>query len=151
MKKILALLLLCLLLPCAAQAAEIPTLDSARLKSMLAENKGKVIMLNFFATWCPPCKVEIPEIVKLREAFPQDKLLVIGLSVDGEQKPLASFLSKLKVNYPVYMAAPDVTDAMNVTSVPHNTFVAPDGSIVVSAPGVAELPVLRELVSSLVK
>lgn len=149
--KIAAFLLLCLALPCAALAADIQTLDNGRLKAMLEENKGKVIMLNFFATWCPPCRVEIPEIVKLRSEFPEKKLVIIGLSVDGDQKPVGPFLSKLNVNYPVYMAAQDVTDALNITSVPHNTFIAPDGGIVVSAPGIAELPVLKELVSGLVK
>lgn len=151
MKKIAAILLLCLTLPCIALGGDIPTLDNGKLKAMLDDNKGKVIMLNFFATWCPPCKVEIPEIVQLRSAFPEDKLVIVGLSVDGDKKPVIPFLSRLNVNYPVYMAAQDVTDALNITSVPHNTFIAPDGGVVVSAPGVAELPVLKELVSGLVK
>lgn len=151
MRRIAIFLLPLLLLPFVLHAAEVKSLDNAQLNQILAENKGKVIMLNFFATWCPPCKAEIPEIVKLRSAFPVDKLLVLGLAVDVDKAPVGPFVDKLAVNYPVYLATGSITDAYNVTSVPHNTFFAPDGRIVVSAPGMAELPVLRQLVNDLLR
>ena len=62
---ILPLLLLTLFLPCLAQAQEYKTVGLKDLTSIVAQNKGKVVMLNFFATWCPPCREEIPDLVSL--------------------------------------------------------------------------------------
>lgn len=151
MKKFILPLLFALLLPLCAQAADLPSLNMASLQNMLEKNRGKVVMLNFFATWCPPCQKEIPEIVKLREAFTGEQLLIIGLSVDDNKSLVPPFLSKFGANYPVYMAARDVTDKFNVSSVPHNAFIAPDGRIVISEPGMAEEAVLMQVVKDLLK
>ncbi|MDE5879152.1 MAG: TlpA family protein disulfide reductase, partial [Desulfovibrio sp.] len=107
------------------------------------------VMLNFFATWCPPCRVEIPELVKVRKAYPEAELLLVGLSVDEDSAPVIPFIRKAGVNYPVYMAARDVTDAYRVTSVPHNTFFARDGHVVISEPGMADATVIRQVVDDL--
>lgn len=149
MKKLLLLILL--LLPLNAPAADLITLDNAALQKIIDNNKGKVIMLNFFATWCPPCRAEIPELVKLRKTFADNKLLLIGLSVDDNTGVVAPFITKNGVNYPVYMAGPSVTDAFNVTSVPHNAFIAPDGRVVISEPGIAQAKVLDQVVTDLAK
>lgn len=151
MKKIVAVFLFLVALPLLAQAAPIAGVDQAGLDKILKENRGKVIMLNFFATWCPPCKAEIPEIVKLRAAWADSKLAIIGLSVDENKAAVPPFIEKLKVNYPVYMAARDVTDHYRVTSVPHNAFIGPDGKLVISEPGMADESVLRQVVEDLQK
>ncbi len=108
-------------------------------------------MLNFFATWCPPCRVELPELVKLREDYPQDKLMIIGLSVDENAAPVESFIKNAGVNYPVYIAGQEITDSYNISSVPHNAFFAPDGSLIISEPGMAETSVLKRVVNDLMK
>lgn len=152
MKRTALALLFFLLLPCAALAAAdtaIPSMDQAALTALLEKNKGKVVILNFFATWCPPCRVEIPELVKVRDAYPASELLLVGLSVDETSAPVVPFIKKAGVNYPVYMAQRDVTDAFRVTSVPHNAFFARDGHLVISQPGMAEAHVIRELVDEL--
>lgn len=151
MRKALLPLLLLLALPFYACAAEIPTLDKAGLDDILAKNKGKVIMLNFFATWCPPCRAEIPELVKTRKTFPEDKLLIVGLSVDEKADVLPPFIEKTGIDYPVFLADRSVSSAYNVTSVPHNAFIAPDGSLVISEPGMAEAKLLDQVVNDLAK
>mgnify|MGYP001298537547 CR=1 FL=1 len=88
MKKIFLPLLLCLLLPCAAWAETLPSLNLAGLTDLLAKNKGKVVMLNFFATWCPPCRVEIPELIKTSKAYADKGVVIISLSVDEDPAPL---------------------------------------------------------------
>ena len=85
MKKVLLPLLLCLLLPCSALAAAadaVPKLNLSGLTDLLAKNKGKVVMLNFFATWCPPCRMEIPELVKMHKKYEGKDVVIISLSVD---------------------------------------------------------------------
>lgn len=151
MKKLVAALFFVLCAPCLIFAADLASLDQAGLTTLLEKNRGKVIMLNFFATWCPPCKAEIPEIVKLRSAWPEDKLLIVGLSVDEKKADVPPFLNHLKVNYPVYLASREITDKYNVTSVPHNAFITPAGQLIISEPGMADEAVLQQVVTDLSK
>ena len=67
----------------------------------LASQKGKVILLDFWATWCPPCKVEIPWFVEFQEKYGPRGLIVIGVSVDDPASALKPFGDKYKVNYPL--------------------------------------------------
>lgn len=152
MKKIAVFLVLLFLLPVAIARGQNPEpLDNAGLQEIIAKNSGKVIMLNFFATWCPPCRTEVPELVKLRNAWPESKLVILGLSVDQNADPVPGFIKKTGINYPVYMAESSITDAYGVSNVPHNAFIAPNGQLVVSEPGMASEPVLAKLVGDLLK
>ena len=67
----------------------------------LASQKGKVILLDFWATWCPPCKVEIPWFVEFQEKYGPKGFIVIGVSVDDPASALKPFGDKYKVNYPL--------------------------------------------------
>lgn len=149
MRKIFLCLILCLI-PCLSMAAtEISTLDKAGLANLLRQNKNKVIMLNFFATWCPPCRVELPELVKLRDAYSESEFLLVGLSVDEDKSAVAPFINMAGVNYPVYMAGRDVTDEFDINSVPHNTFYTRSGEVIISEPGMAAADVLESVVNDL--
>ena len=75
--------------------------DSAGKDFNLASHKGKVILLDFWATWCPPCKVEIPWFVEFQEKYGPKGLIVIGVSVDDPASALKPFGEKYKVNYPL--------------------------------------------------
>ena len=66
----------------------------------LASYKGKIILLNFWATWCPPCKVEIPDLIALQEQY-KDDIVVLGFSVDDTAEQLQPFADEYKMNYPV--------------------------------------------------
>lgn len=149
MKKLVLALALVLLLPAMGRTADIPSMNQAQLSKLLTDNAGKVILINFFATWCPPCKAEIPEIVQVRKEYPEDRLLIVGLSVDDTQEPVPAFLKETGVNYPVYMAEKDVTDAYNVSSVPHNAFIGKDGRLIISEPGMADAAVLKQVITDL--
>ena len=67
----------------------------------LDEFKGKVVLLNFWATWCSPCRTEIPRFVDLMGRYRQRGLMVIGISMDDNAPPVVQFCKDLKVNYPV--------------------------------------------------
>ena len=67
----------------------------------LAAFKGNVILLNFWATWCGPCKVEIPGFVELQEQYRDDGFVVLGLSVDDTPEQIKPFAEKFEVNYPM--------------------------------------------------
>jgi cytochrome c biogenesis protein CcmG/thiol:disulfide interchange protein DsbE len=67
----------------------------------LASQKGKVILLDFWATWCPPCKVEVPWFVEFQQKYGPQGLVVIGVSVDDPAAKLKPFAQQYKVNYPL--------------------------------------------------
>lgn len=149
MKKLFLSLLLCLLLPCAAWAGGLPSLDLAGLTDLLVKNKGKVVVLNFFATWCPPCRVEIPELIRTGKAYADKEVLIIGLAVDEDPAPVAPFVKKAGMEYPVYLAGRDIARAYGVSSIPHNVFYAKNGALALSEPGMADETMLKMVIDKL--
>lgn len=131
---ILPLLFLALLLPCLAQAQDFKTVGLKELTTLVAQNKGKVVMINFFATWCPPCREEIPALVDLAKKY-GDKVVIVGLSVDEDTGPLPAFLKRMKVDYPVYRAGDEVVRAFNVRTIPHNVFYGKNGKLALMGSG----------------
>lgn len=75
------------------------TLDGKTLS--LADYKGKVILVDFWATWCDPCKAEIPELIKLQNELGPKGLVIVGVSMDEEVAEIAPFAKAAKINYPV--------------------------------------------------
>jgi peroxiredoxin len=98
----------------------------------LSDYKGKVILLDFWATWCGPCKFEIPGFVELQEKYGKDGLQVIGVSVDDTVDKLRPFVKQFKMNYPVLqgLGHDDVQDAYGpIIGIPINVLISRDGKI----------------------
>ena len=75
--------------------------DAAGKDFNLASQKGKVMLLDFWATWCPPCKVEVPWFVEFQAKYGPKGFIVIGVSVDDPPSALKPFADQYKVNYPL--------------------------------------------------
>ena len=70
-----------------------------------AQLRGKVVIVNFWATWCPPCQEEIPEMMELQKEF-QGKLQIVGVSMDdGPPQGVKDFADKIGMNYPIVMGS----------------------------------------------
>jgi peroxiredoxin len=68
----------------------------------LSDYRGKVVLLNFWATWCPPCRAEIPDLVKLQQEYGKDGLQIIGVTYPPEKRSrVRRFTRRMKVNYPI--------------------------------------------------
>ena len=96
----------------------------------LSDYKGKVVLLNFWATWCGPCKLEIPDFVELYDQYKDKGFVILGVSVDDSPEQLQAFMKEYGMNYPVLQMTPDVEDAFGpFYGYPTSFFVARDGTI----------------------
>lgn len=101
----------------------------------LADFRGKVVLLNFWAAWCPPCRKEIPGLVALQARYGSLGLTVVGVSMDTEEVA-ASFAKSLGINYPVVFGTPLVAATYGGVAVVPTTFVIDRaGKIVASHEG----------------
>jgi len=71
----------------------------------LSSHRGKVVLLDFWATWCVPCKDEIPHFIDFQNRYGSQGFQVIGLSMDDDEQLVRTFRDKLKMNYPVAMGS----------------------------------------------
>lgn len=157
MKKATALCLATLLMACllgsTAIGAKEPltVLSAEQLEKLLEQSRGKVVMLNFFASWCPPCREEIPSLVELRKRYSPEQVVFIGISVDEKMDDLKKFVADTPFNYPIYLADPRVAYTYNVQSIPHNTVYNKAGKLVANQPGMIEERDLRQALDGLVR
>jgi peroxiredoxin len=98
----------------------------------LSDYKGKVILLNYWATWCGPCKIEIPDLVALQDKFKDEGFVILGVSQDDDPETLRAFASAYKMNYPVLVGRdqPDLLDAQGpLWGLPTSYLIGRDGTI----------------------
>lgn len=110
-------------------------LDGKVVKSK--DFSGKVLLITFFATWCPPCRQEIPTLIRLQNDYEPKGFSVIGLSVDEKgPKVVVKMIKKDKINYPVLMAKGKTARAFGgVAGIPTSFLINRQGMIVKRYPG----------------
>ncbi len=130
----------------------LPALDGEQYP--LEHWRGKVVLLNFWASWCAPCQYEIPELVKLQEKYGPEGLQIIGIGVDRE-RALRNVARSLGINYPVLVAevgrGTELLLHWGNTSqtVPYNVVIDRDGRILFTQHGQFDQGVFREHISPL--
>jgi thiol-disulfide isomerase/thioredoxin len=121
----------------AAMDFAIKDLDGKDVK--ISDHKGKVILLNFWATWCGPCKAEIPGFVELQEKYKKD-LVIVGYSVDDTADKARAFATEYKINYPIMLGLgrEDVQDAYGpIWGIPASFLISKDGKVCKRHMGIA--------------
>ena len=98
---------------------------------------GKTLLVTFFATWCPPCMQEIPDLIRLQETYQDKGFSVVGLSVDGSgAKTVRKLVEKRSINYPVLMAnGATARDFGGVPGIPTSFLINSKGTVVKKYPG----------------
>jgi peroxiredoxin len=103
----------------------------------LSNLKGKVVLVNFWATWCEGCQVEIPSLIELQKKYQARGLVVIGVSLDDDGwKSVKPWLKEKKVNYPVVIGSDDLGKQYGLEGMPLTALIDRDGKIAAIHPGV---------------
>ena len=117
----------------------------------LSSYKGKVVLLNFWATWCGPCKAEIPGFVELQEKY-KDDLVIVGFSVDDPADKAKAFAAEYKMNYPILLGEgrEDVQDAYGpIWGIPASFLISKDGKVCRKHLGIAPKSVFEKEIVAL--
>ena len=106
---------------------------------------GKVTLVNFWATWCGPCRAEIPDLIKLQARYP-DHLQIIGVSADeGPVQVVEDFATAYGINYPIVMSTPELNRAFpGVMALPTSFIIDPEGRVVQTHIGLINPGVLEQ-------
>jgi cytochrome c biogenesis protein CcmG, thiol:disulfide interchange protein DsbE len=116
----------------------------------LADYKGKVILINFWATWCTPCQTEMPRFVAFQRELGPKGLQVIGISMDDDVAPVRAFTAKLKPNYPIAMGTTKLAESYGgVLGLPITLLIDRQGNIAKRYEGAVDLDAMKNDIQKL--
>lgn len=125
---------------------ELKVVDESGKTLKLSDLKGKAVLVNFWATWCEPCKVEMPWLVDLQKKYGPQGLQIVGIAMDDtDEKTIASFAHKMGVNYPIVAGTEKVADLYGgIDGMPTLFFVDRSGKIVEHELGLRSMSVIED-------
>jgi peroxiredoxin len=131
-------------------AYDFELVDADGRQVRLSDFKGKVVVLDFWATWCPPCRKEIPGFVALHNELQSKGVEVVGVSLDDDWEPVRPFMSSFDITYTIVLGDQDVADRYgNVRSIPTTFVIDRDGIIRSKHVGYSEPAVFKGAVEKL--
>lgn len=104
--------------PIETALADLPVMDSDEYTRIKVENQGKIVVFNFFASWCPPCVDEMPDFVKTYNEYKNKNFTIIGVSADREMKDAVKFVKRFNIEFPVYFSDKKIEKKYLVTKYP---------------------------------
>lgn len=128
----------------------LPLIDGGQLR--LSSYRGKVVLLDFWATWCVPCREEIPHFVELQQKYGGQGLQIIGVSMDDSPNPVHTFYQQFHMNYPVVMGTPDVGGAYGgVLGLPIAFLIDREGRVYAKHIGATDAAVFEKDITALLQ
>ncbi len=112
----------------------------------LSQWQGKVVVVNFWASWCPPCRMEMPGFIDLQQKYGKDGLVFVGVAIDSPDK-VADFSHKIGVNYPILVD--ESSSLLNLAGLPYTAVFDKKGKLVASHDGAWPESDLDDIVSKL--
>jgi thiol-disulfide isomerase/thioredoxin len=140
----------------AKSAGEFPQAPGFSLTSLSGENislqdyKGKVVLLDFWATWCGPCRIEIPGFVELQKKYGSQGLAIVGVSMDDGPEPVRQFYKAFHMNYPVVMGSDKLGELYGgILGLPTSFLIGRDGKIYAKHVGLTDASVFESEIKEL--
>jgi len=128
----------------------LPDLEGKPLQ--LTTFRGKVVLLDFWATWCAPCKIEVPHLVALQKKYGPQGLQIVGISMDDDAAPVRAFAQEFSINYPVVLGNTELARSYGgVLGLPVAFLIDRDGRIVKRLDGDEKLQGLEKEIAELLK
>jgi thiol-disulfide isomerase/thioredoxin len=117
----------------------------------LSDYRGKVVILDFWATWCPPCRKGIPDLIDLKKTY-KDRLAIIGISLDTDSKnDVVPFMKEYGINYKVVYGDNDVVQKYgNIQAIPTSFIIDQKGNIVTSFVGLQRIETYKSYLNNLI-
>ena len=126
--------------------------DLAGQKVTLSSYRGKVVLLDFWATWCVPCRDEIPHFIELQNRYGDQGLQIIGVSMDDGPEPVRDFQKSFKMNYPVLMGNAKTGELYGgILGLPVSFLIGRDGRIVARHIGATSPAVFEKEIMGLLR
>ena len=149
MKSRLSALLLLLVLPFAVQAVDMPLVALDGSKHNLNQYRGKWLVVNYWATWCPPCIVEMPELQSFHDEHVDKDAMVIGINSELiSQDRLQTFLEDYFISYPIFLSEPGQQSELGlIPGLPTTFLVTPQGKVVARQVG----PITQEMIEQFIQ
>jgi thiol-disulfide isomerase/thioredoxin len=139
MKALLILLLVFPLLAAAGVPPDLTLFDLDYHKAAdLSDFKGSVVIMNFWATWCGPCRVELPLLQKMAQARAGDGVKILTVNLDDKAAKAKSFVERQKLTLPVYRIAPEAIRKLGLVSIPVTMVLNKNGELVAHWTGLDE-------------
>ena len=136
----------------AVKAPDFELVNTDGKKVKLSDYKGKIVIIDFWATWCPPCREEIPHFVELQKEY-KDDLTILGISLDtGTKNEVVPFIKEYKINYPILFGTKEVvSDYGDIQAIPTAFVIDQEGNIVNTFIGYHEKSVFKAEIEKLLK
>jgi thiol-disulfide isomerase/thioredoxin len=147
MKRFLSMLLL--VVPLVATAVDMPLTAVNGSKVNLNQYQGSWLVVNYWATWCPPCIVEMPELQSFHDEHVDKGAMVIGINAeDISKQQLVTFLDDYFITYPNFIAGPTQQSELGlIPGLPTTFMVSPEGEVVARQVG----PITREMIEQFIE
>lgn len=135
--------------PMAATPGDFVFKDMKGQVQRLSSYRGKWVLLNFWATWCPPCLREVPDLISLHDAHKDKDLVVIGVALDSTKEAVQRFVAKHRVTYPVVIGDYKQAEQVgNIEGLPTTYLFDPSGKVAATHTGALTRSGVEEFIHS---
>ncbi|MEP6768103.1 MAG: TlpA disulfide reductase family protein [Acidobacteriota bacterium] len=116
----------------AQEARPFPDLEFAGAEGgavRLSQLKGNVVLVNVWATWCGPCRLELPVVQRMYDRYSDRNFVVVAVNIDADRKRIEPFMKRYNISLPIYYASPEDAGQMTALGIPSTFLIGPDRTL----------------------